>query len=240
MKKFILINTLLYIGATFLSIVQAQDTAQFIGIPVNVTVKLKVPEANFMDYDTLFKAKRIFTDVSQVSNSTVEELVSSVYSADNQKWVNFNYYQPEQAPKFNKKEYKERASKNIDTSFYQLIHRLSFLHDGIPTAIVKYRYIKEGVPQNFGSLIAQNINNRWYVVNIPELEEQRKLIQAIKTEMFIALSTGRARRDDILKQLIDQTRGVFFALDITALSEFYSQWVKENNMEMLKHFCDGY
>lgn len=124
----------------------------------NVSLKVYTPE---------FQAKMIYKDTIEAKNSNPEMLMSSIISADNQPWVDYNTIGgSSESDKKGEKHFLDVKNRNVEKNYFNLLSKLSFDYYGSKWAIVKfYLYLEEKSKPIGGSMVMQNYNGQWKVTS---------------------------------------------------------------------------
>ena len=149
--------------------------------PLNAEAVLKLENSTFHVYRPPFIVKRAYKNLSEVKNSTVEELMRSLISATTQDWVDFNYA-PGMSPKISQSQFDVRKSRGVDDHYYEVMHRFDFLYNGTKTAILKYWFVENGARTDLGSAVLQQTSGRWVRTAVSGLEKIELVVTRLKTE----------------------------------------------------------
>ena len=160
-------------------------------------------ESKFYVYEPYFKAKKIYSNFSEVSNASPEELLSSVLSADSQEWVNFNTLGGEEEADIKTKEHFENV-KGYDESktYFELQAKLDFVANGNKMAIVKFYFHEEKREEPMaGALVMQETPKGWKVTSKPYTTTMAMALMVFKPKVMYRIITNKPI-NDLEKNLI--------------------------------------
>lgn len=186
------------------------------GIPVNVVVQMRLPNAYLKIYTPSFKAKDVLDKIEYAKCESIEELLESMVSEKNQDWVDHNWM-PGKSHTVSEKAFKFRKSRDKNTNYREAIHTLFFDYNGSKVSITKFWMVDNERRTVLGSLVAQKKGNRWYGTSIPGIDYLSTVIGKIKSKVLLSLITGDSKGDHYIKKFIDKTRTNDHKLDFDKL-----------------------
>jgi hypothetical protein len=170
------------------------NTYQYTGQPVDMCVSVRLEAAHFHIYDPPFKAKGVFAKMEDAKCITPEELVESIKSETTQEWVDYNYA-PGKSHVVSSKAFEKRSKLDKNTNYFELVHKLSFLYNGTPTAIIKYYFIDEGKRTILASMVVQKRDGRWYRTSIAGLDHLEAVVCRLKSKNLAMLYSSTVAND---------------------------------------------
>lgn len=149
-------------------------------------------DCNYELFNPKVKITMIYKDTLDVKNVTTEELMTSIFSATNQKWVDYNSLGgKEKATPFTNSEFLEKI-KYKDKNYMEMLSKLEFKSDSIQYAIVKFNYYLEQHKKNIkGSILMQKEKNRWYQTSNAKINNLTMMMLVFKEDILGRLLTGQ-------------------------------------------------
>ena len=199
------------------------------GIGTDVILNAKnLTESKFYIYKPYFKVKKIYSNISEVSNATPEELLSSVLSADSQEWVNFNTLGGgEEADIKTREDFENVKSYDESKTYFELQAKLDFVANGDKMTIVKfYLYNEKKERPIAGTLVMQQTPKGWKVTSKPYTNSIAMALMVFKPDVMYRIIANRPN-NDLEKNLISKvaTEGLNFEL---LLKQKFSKEEKES------------
>lgn len=164
-------------------IAQAETNApiQYSGKSVKMLASLRLENAAFHIYDPPFKAKSIYKSMEDAKCKTPEELVMSIQSEETQEWVNYNWLGGK-GQIVAKQQFEKRKMRDTSTNFFELVHKLTFLYNGVNTVIIKFWFVDDNKRTILSSMVLQEKEGRWYRTNIAGLDHLNTVIMRLKSD----------------------------------------------------------
>ena len=185
-------------------VVVPADPKEYIGDQCWVTVPTMLEQAKFHRYDPPFKAKRILKSKEQATCRTPEELMISLQSATNQDWEDQNWHDFER--ELLPGTIHSRLTQDIDDFYFELVHKLTFVHNGVETAIIKF-WVRDMDDEDYEAFrVMQKIDGRWYAVVPAEYNSLQTLVMYLSPNAFEVLLTGKNIQSQFMQEIVDKTR----------------------------------
>lgn len=122
----------------------------------------KFTNSKFYIYSPPFKAKAIYKNQSEAENLFPEQLMSSILSASNQEWVDYNTLGgTKKSDKKNNNHFEEVKKIDINKTFFELYSKLEFNSNAAKMAIVKFYYVTDSKKPVAGAIVMQKENGIW-------------------------------------------------------------------------------
>lgn len=209
------------------------------GYRVNAFVLMRLENASFYIYNPPFKAKGIYKSIEEAKNRTPEELFISMASETTQEWVDHNNW-PGRSRTVSARAFAYRAQLDKEKNYRELLSKLSFCFNGLPTAIIKYYFVDDGKRTILASMVVQKIKGRWHSTAIAGLEHLEFVVKRVKPEYLKMFFRGRVDNDapDFVKNLLPRIQGPQGILNIEALFEEIAYLIDKKDWETLFIFCD--
>lgn len=190
-------------------------------------------------YTPSYLAKPIFTDTLAALNVCPEQLMESIISVNNQKWVDYNTLGGEKASKKYQKEYFDnRKSLNKETTFLELRLKYTFSFQGNEMAIIKYYYHTPVVKPTSGAYVMQKLGKRWYYTSTTFTSDLAIVIMRFQEEklkkILMGLETDDLKINEVIRKVKDQNGNI----NTNKLVAVFNDWYTNNNSEMLNYFQD--
>jgi hypothetical protein len=188
-------------------------------------------DANYSIYNDGFKAAMIYNDTLEAANETPAKLMSSIISANNQEWVNYNTYGgSEYSDKKSNSHFREVINREKDKNYFELLSKLEFDFKRKRLAIVKfYLHLQDNDLGIAGSrvLVFDQNDNRWKVYQEPDLTSIATVIMIFKKDVLERLLTNNPRNsiESSLLEYAYNSRGLNFNL---LLNKNYSEQEKDS------------
>lgn len=125
-------------------------------------------------------------NISEVENKTPEQLAQSILSCSSREWdIKNTLGGAENVAEKTKKEYDKIKSMDKEKNFLELISKVEFDIDGIPTAIVKMYYFSETFPKpQAGVFVMQQYDGIWYKTNTRQVNNIALTIMRLKPNIL--------------------------------------------------------
>lgn len=164
------------------------------------TILINQNARNFMVYKYPIETKALkLNDFSEVSNNTPEELMSSVLSASNLNWYNFNREEKKEktSQDFN---YIEKADS--ENYYFELLYKVKFNANGKEYTVIKYYLHTKGkAPLGFAEAMKKN-NNRWVTTSEAEISQLLFFMIMIDVKYIDAIFNNIKSDNDDLNKII--------------------------------------
>lgn len=215
---------------------QITDFSKYKGENIKTYSVATIPDCYFMVYnDSLDRAYSIYKSRDSLQNNTPEELLTSVFSAQNKTWIT-PYYKGI-TPDISEKDMNRRSIAD-STNYFQFIHKLTFNHNGVQTAIIKYAEYINKVKTGIYSCQVQNVDGAWLFVNVPEILNIEDAIKRVKTYYFnVFVSGGKTDNKDV-NELVKNTREQMRVFNISKFAVELNGLDKKNNA-IYNILCDN-
>jgi hypothetical protein len=239
MKKQLLLLALFFCGTILFAQEPTNQQSQYDGKSVDLFASVRMENAKFHIYDPPFAAKGIYTKIEDAKCLTPEALLESMESETNQAWVDHNNLPGESdtvpADAF---AYRKKLDKN--TNYYELIHKLSFSYNGIPTAIIKYYFVEDGKRTILASMTVQKKNGCWYRTCIAGLDHLEAIVCRVKSKNLAMLLETNIPDDatDFMKKIKNDDMGEQRVFDSEKLFGVIEQMSKSKKMDALLLLID--
>lgn len=198
--------------------------------PGNSSVYLYIPS---------YFAKPIFTDTLAALNVYPEQLMESIISANNQKWVDYNTLGGSKASKKYEKEYfDQKENLNKETTFLELRLKYTFSFQGNEMAIIKYYYHSPEVKPTSGAYVMQKLGKRWYYTSTTFTSDLAIVIMRFQEEKLEKILIGVDTDDIKINEVVHKVRDQNGNINTNKLVAVFNDWYTSNNSEMLNYFQD--
>jgi hypothetical protein len=230
---------LIFSGVTLFA--QENETKQYPynGKPVNLLASVRLENASFHIYEPPFKAKAIYEKMEEAKCLTPEELVESIESETNQTWVVQNNM-PGKANVVSEKAFEYRKKLDKNTNYFELIHKLTFSYNGMPTAIIKYYFVDDGKRTILASMVVQEKDGRWFRTSIAGLDHLEEVFRRVKPETLALLFSTQTPEDasDFFKKIRKEVKSEQNILDSEKLFGIILQLSKKEKLDDFLMLCD--
>lgn len=196
------------------------------------TTNAKYSNCSFSLFNPPIKIKALHKKASEVKNGTIEELLTSLFSATDSVWKKKYYINQ---PKFSaSKIARMEKTKKMDKekNFMQISSWLKFNLDATPIALVKVAYkLEEFEKPVYGMKILQKVENEWLVrtsFDDFEIFEISFMMLSFKDELLKKVFIGKPSDQVLLDELLQKvyTNG---ELNLGELVNEYKSWKNEAN-----------
>ncbi len=174
-------------------------------------------------YTPFFKAKAIYKKQSEASNLFPEQLMSSILSASNQEWVNYNTSGGSEKSDIKSENHFEKV-KNIDfnNTFFELHSKLEFTSNGEEMAIIKFFYNEKNEKPIAGSIVMKKENNQWKTISTPDTTIIATALMVFKADIMKRMLIGKGinrMENNLIKKVMTKEGFNFQKLFSIRLSE---------------------
>ena len=200
----------------------------------------KVDKIKVHIYDPPFIAKKILKSIKEAKWNTPEELLTSMISRDSKEWENNNSLNRNP---LSKKGIEIKKKRDLEKNYNKLEFKFTFTYNGLPTAIIKYWFIRE-VNQLIPTVnFMQKIDNRWIIIpNIQGFDCLHMPITVLKPETLKRLlKPGLLKKklvpyDNFFQtEIFNKTRNGQGSLDFTKLFNIIIE-LRKTQREKLKDY----
>ncbi len=206
--------------------------------PIDAVIRMELNGAELYVYDPPYKAKRIYKDIAEVGNLTIEELFESIASESSQEWVDMNY-DLKMNYKVTADQFEARKNRDPDSNYYELIHRVNFIFEGFPTAVIKYWFVEDGHRSIIAGATVQKRDGRWVRVSISGLARLETIVSRLRTDVLREMLGKVPPMDNPIKTTIyNSTRYDYNKLDVDKLYEELMNLRKNKDWGKLFIFYD--
>lgn len=207
------------------------------GLAVQASISAPLSGATFHVFAPPYQAKRVYSDISQVRASSPEELMESIASEVTQEWVDSNWMK-HISNRVSPEAFAVRKARDREKNYYELIHKLTFSHDGVETAIVKYWFVDDGKRSIVTAIQIQKIGDRWFGAAVPGLEYLVSIVGKLKPDVLAALLPTRPQHDPLVRDVFSKTRDPSGGLDFTKLHAYLTNLVEKKEFDTLSALLD--
>jgi len=174
---------------------ETNDLSEYSGKRVKVLASMRLEDSTFHIYEPPFKAKGVYASINETKSRTPEELAMSMQSETTQEWVDHNWLggkgQIVTAVQFEK-----RKARDKNTNYFELVHKLTFMYNGVKTAIIKYWFVDDGKHTVLANMVVQEKDGRWYRTNVAGLDHLSAVVMRVKSDYLATLlNLTRSGRD---------------------------------------------
>ncbi|WP_159286885.1 hypothetical protein [Tenacibaculum maritimum] len=124
-------------------------------------IGVKNNEIKYVKYSPILKLQNKYRTFEEVKNSTVEELIISQMSVQDNDWLSFNF---NKEMKWASQQFFRIKSQNTKTNYLELVRKATYTFDNENYAIVRVNVFDERREKPIVvSLKAKKEGNRWFV-----------------------------------------------------------------------------
>ncbi|EKT3958022.1 hypothetical protein NTJ28_002020 [Flavobacterium psychrophilum] len=156
-------------------------------------------------YKPTVQIKMMYKDTTEAKNKTLEQLMTSIISAKNQEWVNYNSFGgKEKAAPFTKSEFDEKYN-NKSKNYFELLAKLEFSVDSLKYFVIKFRYFQAKVKKPImGSILMTFSKGRWYQTFDAKITNLSMMMLVFKEDIVerILLGTGSSSLENDLIKIV--------------------------------------
>lgn len=188
-------------------------------------------------FSTPIRISPKYSNLEEVQNKKIEDLMSSILCASNQEWVNFNTLGGAKNATLKKASDFESILKRDNTKTYmELLSKMNFDLNGEELCVVRFRYFLEQAPNGVvGAYQLQNVEGRWYQTSRTDLSKIALLNMFMKPTVLEQLIKGKPTDNRDFNKLlakVNNSNGV----DFEKLYQEFSSW--ENDKEKTDLFTE--
>lgn len=194
--------------------------------------------AMFYTYNPAFIVKAVYEDFSQVTNEYPELLLSSILSATNQNWYDYNILESSGIREKKDKSYFEYV-RNMDRekTYIELLCKFQFEYQGSELAIIKFLFHTEE-KETIGAYVMQKVDGRWYKTATPFTNDLSMFLIRTRTDMIEKIFMQSPGEDKYIDELISKIKISDGSISIFKLAEEYKSWFTNKDQEKIAHFKD--
>lgn len=151
----------------------------------------ELKNCNYELYRPVVEIKMIYKDTLDAVNNTPEQLMTSIISASNQEWVNYNCFGgKEKAAPFSKEEFNKKM-RGKEKNYIELLAKLEFSIDSVKYSVVKFRYFQAKIKKPImGSLLMIYSNSRWFQTSNAKLNNLSMMMLVFKEDILERILSG--------------------------------------------------
>ena len=196
-------------------------------------------ESGFYIYEPVYLAKKIFKDTLEAKNLYPEQLMESLISANNQKWVDYNTLGGSEKSKQYGNNYFENVNKaDKGTLFLELKAKYTFQYAGTDMAIIKYFYHAPEIPVMSGAYVMQRIGGRWHYTSMSFTSELAVLIMRFDEKKLSLILQGNPTGDLRINEVINAIKDPAGNIHTEKLVKLYASWAT-TNPDNITYFKDS-
>lgn len=194
---------------------------------------------SFYVYNPGYLAKAIYKDTLDAKNTFPEQLMESLISANNQKWIDYNTLGGMlNSKKYDKAYFNARNKMNKTKTFLELKAKYIFTFQGNEMAIIKYFYNSPDNKPTSGAYVLQKLGERWFYTSTSFTSDLALVIMRFQEEKLALIlkgeKTGNAKIDEVILRLKDANGFISTAKLVNEFNNWYT-----NNLEILNYFKDA-
>ncbi len=191
---------------------------------------------SFHAYDPPLKIKATMSSVAEAENNYPEQLITSIFSATDQAWVNHNTLG--EASEKSPEHFEKIKSMDKEKNYFELAHKLTFKVGDIPTAVVKFFFHEENSSPISACYILQKVNGRWYKSSNASLTMLSIMVMRIKTDVLEGVVLNNSQEQHIL-DLREKVLNAQGGVDVQKLEKEFTTWYEsETDTEKLTLYKD--
>ena len=164
---------------------------------VKIILKSKqLKNCSYQLYKPTVTVKMIYKDTTEALNKTSEQLMTSLISAKNQEWVNYNSFGgKEKSTPFNETEFEE-ALKYKKENYFELLAKLEFSVDSAKYSVVKFNYFKAKIKKPImGSILMIYSKDRWFQTFDFKFNSLSMMMLVFKEDILERILTGNGQNE---------------------------------------------
>jgi hypothetical protein len=191
----------------------------------------------YAKFSTPIKISPKYSNLEEVKNKKIEDLMSSILCASNQEWVNFNTLGGAKNATVKKvSDFEAILKRDNSKTYMELLSKMNFDFNGEELCVVKFRYFIEQAPNGVvGAYQLQNVEGRWYQTSRTDLSKIALLNMFMKPTVIEQLLNGKPTDNRDFNKLlakVNSSKGV----DFEKLYQEFSSW--ENDKEKTDLFTE--
>ncbi|HEY8399713.1 MAG TPA: hypothetical protein VIK89_00550 [Cytophagaceae bacterium] len=206
---------------------------------VNLISAFTLKGASFYEYNPPYKALAKYNSKNEVSYNSPEDVLSSIISTNSLEWDNQNRLPNKQI--IEPKEYKVLSLKEKETTYFELLHKFTFISNGIEIAYIKYRIVENNNPVLLALAVLKKVGDRWYIDGVDSgFEKISNILWVFKSDKLNSILKGEKKNEDsFLNEVIDNCNDGASICNMDKLFELYNSWKISNNQVMISYFTDS-
>ncbi|MFK8298973.1 hypothetical protein ACI76O_11500 [Capnocytophaga cynodegmi] len=159
-----------------------------------------IEEMSYFKYENV-KIFATLEDISQAENKTPEQLAQSILSCSSREWdVKNTLGGVNNVSEKTKEEYSQIKSMDKKKNYFELISKIEFEIDKIPTAVLKMYFFSESFPNpQAGIFVMQKYNDVWYKTSTKQINNIALTILRLKPEILDAIMNNNYNIDYLQK-----------------------------------------
>ncbi|WP_010182786.1 hypothetical protein [Aquimarina agarilytica] len=213
-KYYIIFIPLIFFGTFFLKAQNKEQSNLILGYA-------EVQELSFHIYEPRLKVKATISNLNEVKNKYPEQLMQSILSASNQKWVNYNTLNGEK-DKQEQSHFDRIKSMDKNKNYFELHHKLTFNLGDIPTSIIKFFFYQENEEPLSASYVMQKVEGRWQRTSHVSLSTLSIIVMRMKSEILEGIILGSSDDPNIVS--IRDRVTINESLDLKKLEQEFVSW----------------
>lgn len=190
-KNFIFIITILLCNSILFSQEQQINCAN------NLLITQNAKNLRVLKYKKHFSAKKI-NSFSKVSNSTPEDLMSSILSASTLDWYNYNR---EEKKEKTSQEFNYIKEISADKYFFELLYKITFEANGFEYAVIKYHLHNNEKIIGFAESM-KKIEGKWVTTSESEISKLLFFMIMIDTDYINSIFKKKETKNKALNLII--------------------------------------
>ncbi|RUA34501.1 MAG: hypothetical protein DSY77_05050 [Bacteroidetes bacterium] len=209
------------------------------GSRIILSVTQGIENASFHVYEPPFQAKAIYSDTTEAVNEYPEQLMSSIMSATNQPWVEYNVLGgAESGEQKSNRHFDFISTMNRDSNYFELRSKLMFSEGSREFAIIKFYLHTEDISEDqSGAFVMQKVGDRWYRTATSFTTNIAVMVMRFKAPLLQQILGGQLTGDSQVDTMIQQV-GNNGVVDINQLYALFAAWYENNDTANLDYFID--
>lgn len=192
-------------------------------------------------YDLPFEAKPILQEKGEIDLNYPEQLMISIASATNQKWVNYNTYSKDRDLMYKPPAYFAKKKKwDPDKNYLSLTSKLQFEMDGVEYALMRFHAISEHSDrQPIGVYVFRKTKSRWYGAPNALSDNLIMTMLYFKIDLLEAVLIGKKNENPYMDELIDRVHDEN-GINLMLLGDVVASWseVEKEGKDKQTYFFD--
>jgi hypothetical protein len=201
---------------------------------------IQLDNASVYIYEPPFLAKGIYKDTTEAVNKFPEQLMSSIISTTNQKWIDYNtLHGALNSEKKDSKYFDYIRTMDKNKNFFELRLKMSFTINDNEFAIIKfYLSTEETVEAKSGVYVMQKIENRWFTTRTSFTSDLALMIMRFDEDKFLTVLKARPIGNELMDELIEKVK-VNSSVDLSKLYKEFSSWYSNDDLQKIEYFIDS-
>ncbi|MBL0738428.1 hypothetical protein JI750_16145 [Flavobacterium sp. GN10] len=203
------------------------------GKGMKITINSKQLDSKYELYKPAKQIRIVYKDTSDAKNKTTDELMTSIISANNQDWVNYNTFGgKEKAAIFSEDEFNKKV-KLKEKYYLELLSKLELKVDSINYTIVKFKYFQNNPDKPImGVTLMIHKNERWYQTFNAEINNLSMMMLVFKEDILGRMIKGAGNNqmeNDLIKIIYKDGLNVDFLFKQNLNSEQKKYFINDLN-----------